>query len=301
MKVLALGDSVSLERLERAQTMKADSDVSDAEGRADDPTASPMVSVIIPCYNLGEYVEEAIDSVLSQTRQDFEIIVVNDGSTDPQTNAVLSDLLQPRTRVLATENRGVSAARNHAIARARGRYVSALDADDKLHPQFLEKTIGMLESDPSLAFVSTWAECFGIENWIWRQERCDFPKLLAECVVLTASPVRREALEAAGGYDGELFFEGNEDWDLWISLVEEGLRGAIIPEVLFYYRQRESSRRRICMQNEVKTRLQRNLLNKHRLSYERYLPEVSRLLERDDCRRLALDTWLRERDLEPRR
>ena len=260
-------------------------------------TDTPAVSVIVPCYNLGAYVTEAVDSVLAQTYPDFEIVVVNDGSTDAGTNAVLAALDRPRTTVLTTENRGLPAARNHAVQHARGRYVCALDADDRLRPQFLEKTIGVLERDPSVAFVSTWLECFGAERWIWRQERCDFPKLLAECVVLTAAPVRREALDAVGGYDGERFAEGDEDWDFWISLVERGFRGTIVPEVLFDYRQREDSMRRVAMQSEVRQRVWRNLLDKHRASYERFLPDVLLLME-DECGRLLLENWRLEREIE---
>ncbi len=201
----------------------------------------PKVSVIIPCFNLGQYLEEAVDSVFAQTFQDFEIIIVNDGSTDKATNDLLADFRRPRTKVIFSENRGLPAARNLAIENSGGQYISSLDADDKYHPQFLEKTIALLEEDPAVAFVSTWIEIFGTENWIWRQERCDFPKLLAECVVLTASPVRRVALDAVGGYDDSVYLYGHEDWDLWISLVEKGFTGTILPEVLFYYRRRPDS------------------------------------------------------------
>lgn len=259
----------------------------------------PAVSVIIPCYNLGRYVEEAIDSVLAQTFRDVEIVVVNDGSTDPHTNQVLAGLRRPRTTVLETENRGLPAARNHAIAHAGGRYICALDADDRLHPEFLAKTVAVLERDPTVAFASTWIQCFGTEEWIWRQERCDFPTLLAECVVLTASPVRRQALEAVGGYDSERYLYGSEDWDLWISLVERGFRGAIVPEVLFYYRQREGSMRRLGSAPETRMRVWRTLLDKHRASYERHLPDVLLRLE-EDCGRLLHDNARLELELETR-
>jgi len=258
---------------------------------------APRVSVIVPCFNLGRYVEEAVDSVLAQTYQDFEIIVVNDGSTDEYTNAILRGLRRPRTTVLTTPNRGLPAARNHAIAHARGRYICALDADDKLHPRFLEKTLGVLDRDPTVAFVSTWVECFGAESWTWRQERCDFPKLLAECVVLTASPVRREALNAVGGYDCDRYLYGCEDWDLWISLVERGFVGTIIPEILFYYRQRPDSMRRQSESSAVRTKVWMSLLTKHRDSYQQYLKEVL-LLKEQDCGHLLRANWQLQYELE---
>ena len=148
---------------------------------------------------------EALDSVYAQTRQDFEVVLVNDGSTDPATNEMIDGLNRPRLTVLSTENRGLAAARNLAARHASGRFLCALDADDKLHPEFFAKTLAVLESDASVAFVSTWVDCFGLENWTWKQDRCDLPKLLSECVVLTASPVRREAFEAVGGFDDRAY------------------------------------------------------------------------------------------------
>jgi MoaA/NifB/PqqE/SkfB family radical SAM enzyme/GT2 family glycosyltransferase len=261
--------------------------------------ASPKVSVIIPCFNLGQYIEETVDSVFAQSDQDLEIIIVNDGSTDEATNRLLAGFSRPRTRVLTTENRGLAAARNLAIAHARGRYICALDADDKLHPAFIEKTTAVLDADPSLAFVSTWLETFGDEQWVWRQDRCDFPALLAECVVLTAAPVRREAIDAVGGYDEHMAASGDEDWDLWISLVEKGFRGTIIPEVLFYYRRRAGSMSTLSMRGEQRLRLWTNLLEKHRASYERYLPEVLARKEAE-CGRLLLGNWVLEHEIETR-
>jgi glycosyltransferase involved in cell wall biosynthesis len=259
--------------------------------------SAPKVSVIVPCYNLGEFVTEAVDSVLAQTLQDFEIIVVNDGSTDAATNEVLSQLQRPHTRVLTTENRGLPAARNHAAEHAQGQYICALDADDKLHPEFLEKTIAVLDREPDVAFVSTWVQCFGFEDWVWRQDRCDFPKLLAECVVLTASPVRRSAFEAVGGYEAEAFLYGSEDWDLWIRLVGGGYRGVVLPEVLFYYRQREESMRRVAERGDVRLRVRNTLRDRHRALYERYLPDLL-LLKEDECGRILRDNWSVQHEIE---
>jgi glycosyltransferase involved in cell wall biosynthesis len=241
--------------------------------------AHPKVSVVIACYNLGRYLDEAVDSVLAQTLPDFEIIIVNDGSDDPETNRLLAGYRRPRTRVLThLENRGLPAARNVGIAHARGEYLCALDADDKLHPDFLRRAAAILDEDPSIAFVSSWLETFGDEEWVWTQYRCDLPALLGECTVNGPSLVRRSAMLAVGGYD-ERMREGDEDWDLWITLVERGYRGTILPEVLFYYRRRPDSLSRTCMEGETHLRLVRYLVDKHRESYQRHLLEV--LLSKD--------------------
>src|SRR5437763_11165815 len=97
----------------------------------------PKISVIVPCYNLGEFLAEAVDSVLAQTCQDFEIVVVDDGSTDGPTNEILATFARPKTRLLRAPHAGLGAARNLGIANSTGEYLCALDADDRLDPTFL--------------------------------------------------------------------------------------------------------------------------------------------------------------------
>jgi len=101
---------------------------------APDPALdAPHVSVIVTCYNLGRFLDEAVESVLSQTFQDLEIVVVDDGSTEPETRRLLADYRRPKTSVVHSENRGVSAAKNLGIAHTKGMYICALDADDLAH------------------------------------------------------------------------------------------------------------------------------------------------------------------------
>lgn len=114
----------------------------------------PAVSVIIPCYNQGAFIKEAVDSVLAQTFQDFEIIIVNDGSSDAKTNEFLSNFTAPKTTVLSlAENQGPSVARNVAIKAAKGKYILPLDADDKIAPTYLEKAFNVLEQNISVGIV----------------------------------------------------------------------------------------------------------------------------------------------------
>src|ERR1051325_3761742 len=115
-----------------------------------DPTPVPKVSVIITCYDLGRYLDEAVASVLAQTYQDFEIVIVDDGSTDPATQALLADYRRPKTRVIRPAHKGVMAARNLAIASATGEFLCALDADDRLRPTYFEKAIAKFDADPDL-------------------------------------------------------------------------------------------------------------------------------------------------------
>jgi len=241
---------------------------------------TPTVSIVIACYNLGQYLDEAVSSVLTQTFQDFEILIVDDGSTDAATQAVLAGYSRPKTRVIRAAHAGLAAARNLGISHAAGRYLCALDADDRLEPAFLEKMIRVLDNDELLTFSSCWLRTFGDEAWDWTPERCDLPTLLWENTVLTAALVRRDAVLAIGGYDTNMPEQGDEDWDLWLTLVERGHRGAILPEILFNYRRRAGSMSTVCWYGPGHLPLLRYRVAKHRATYERYRLDV--LLHQDD-------------------
>jgi glycosyltransferase involved in cell wall biosynthesis len=242
---------------------------------------TPKVSVIIPCYNLGQYLDEAVASVLAQTFQDFEILIVDDGSTEAATDTLLSGYSRPKTRVVRAEHAGLAAARNLGISLASGHYLCALDADDTLEPSFLERMTRVLDNDDSLTFSSCWLRTFGDELWEWKPEHCDLPTLLWEDTVLTAALVRREAVVAAGGYDTRMPDQGDEDWDLWLTLVERGHRGVIVPEFLFNYRRRAGSMSTVCWYGPAHLPLLRYRIAKHRATYDRYRLDV--LLHQDDA------------------
>jgi len=110
----------------------------------------PVISVIIPCYNQGEYIDNAVASVLDQTFQDFEIIIVNDGSTDEVTARKLNESIWPKTRIIHTVNKGLSAARNLGIRLANGEFIQLLDADDTISPAKFEKQTGLFSQDSNL-------------------------------------------------------------------------------------------------------------------------------------------------------
>jgi len=234
------------------------------------PTPAPCVSVVVPCHNLGVFLDEAVASVLAQTFDDVEIVVVDDGSTDPETCRLLETYRRPKTRVVRIEHRGLPGARNAGLAQTRGRYVCMLDADDVLEPEMLARSVAALDGDPSVAFVSHWLRAYGDETWEWRPVSCTLPALLDMNTVNGAALVRRAALEAIGGFD-ETFVDGCEDWDLWISLVERGYPGIILPEFLFRYRRRAGSMSRTMMQGDRHPRLYQRLAAKHAASYEAHL------------------------------
>ena len=239
---------------------------------------SRRVSIVVPCYNLGAYLHEALDSVRAQTFTDYDVVVVDDGSTDEQTISVLTEIEAAGTRVLRTANHGLSAARNAGIAATTGELVCCLDADDRLSPQWLERGVALLDADARLSFASHWLRTFGDEAWSWQPMRSDLAALLDVNTLNGAALIRRQAAIAVGGFD-ESMRDGCEDWEFWIRMTEAGHRGAIIPEFLYEYRRRPESMSRAMNRDETHLRLYAALIDRHRASYETHLTDL--LLRRE--------------------
>jgi hypothetical protein len=237
-------------------------------------TGGPRVAVVLTCYNLGRYLDEAVDSVLAQTFRDFELVIVDDGSDEPETVRLLESYARPRTRIVHSPNRGLSAARNLGIRETTGEYICALDADDILEPTYLEKSIRVLDEDPTVAFVSHWLRAFGDETWEWRPDRCDMVSLLDRNMVNSAALIRREVVSAVGGFD-ETLTRGFEDWAFWLEVVSRGYRGAIIPEVLFHYRRRPDSMSRRMMVDGTDREFLRWRLERYAADYRRHVVELT--------------------------
>jgi len=232
----------------------------------------PKVSVIIPCYNLGQYLDEAVDSVLAQTYQDFEIIIVNDGSTDEFTNNLLSSYGKSKTRVLTTENQGLPSARNNGILVSSGEYICCLDADDKYHPEFLKKTVNILDddSDNKVGFVTTWLDLFGQQSGILTTSDYNPFALAIANVVHVASLFRKECWEKANGYQTNL--SGYQDWNFWLSIVALGYEWACIHEPLMQYRVRQNSM--ISESNKSRSSLYLKIIENNIVFYNKNIKEI---------------------------
>ncbi|NTV48341.1 MAG: glycosyltransferase family 2 protein [Geobacteraceae bacterium] len=201
----------------------------------------PKVSVVIPCYNHGAFLMETLDSLQAQTCTDYEVIVVNDGSTDASTIAVLQSLKSEKIRVFHTTNQGVSAARNRGIEEAQGDYILPLDADDKIGPDYLMRSVDVLESRPDVAIVYGERVLFGEREGMDPLPDYNAKALLIDNCIYPAALFRKTDWKMVGGYSEKMTY-GWEDWDFWISLSELNKQVVKIPEIFFYYRVRSSSR-----------------------------------------------------------
>src|SRR4051812_29687900 len=156
----------------------------------------PLISVIIPCYNHGCYLPEAVASVVAQTFGDWELILVDDGSSDDSA-AVAEQLIarypHSHMRLLRQGNQGLSASRNNGIHIARGSYILPLDADDRIEPDMLAATLAVLECRPEVGFVYTDVQMFGEENRIWSGGAYSLDKLRFDCPLVPITLFRRRA------------------------------------------------------------------------------------------------------------
>lgn len=201
------------------------------------------VSIIIPCHNDGAYLRESLASAFAQTARDVEIIVVDDGSTDPDTVRLIEEL-QADTRLLVIrceQCRGPAAARNLAIRHSSGNYILPLDADDRILPTYVEKARALLEGDPHLQIVYCRASWFGLARGEWKLPPFSGEQLVIESVIFATALFRRSTWEAVKGYS-ENMVDGMEDYDLWVKILARGGSVCRIDEILFNYRVKPKSR-----------------------------------------------------------
>lgn len=207
---------------------------------------SPKVSVILPTYNAATHLGKAINSVLGQTFEDFELIIVNDGSTD-NTLDVLGQYSDTRIIVLTQENLGLPRALNNGIAAARGTYLARQDADDISLPQRLEKQVNFLDKHPDYAMVGGWTQIITPDGPTQRQHthpasngQLQIQLLMNNQFVHSAVMLRASCLDTTGRYSEDPEHFPPEDYDLWLKIAQHFLV-ANMPEVLLQYLELPSS------------------------------------------------------------
>jgi len=200
------------------------------------------VSIIIPCFNHGQYIQDAIESTKQIENIDYEVIIVNDGSTDPLTLRKLKELEDIGYTVISHENSGPAFSRNAGIRNSTGRYILPLDADNKLKPEYIYKGIRIL--DKGMFDIVYANPIFFGEDTPSRKFRVrpfNGDDLFIDNYIDTCALFKREVWEVTGGYDSDNRFKGHEDWEFWVHAFVKGFRFYHLDEALYYYRIVENS------------------------------------------------------------
>lgn len=197
------------------------------------------VSVIVPFYNQDDYIKDTIYSLYNQDYDNFEIIIVNDGSTSIFSEQILSEF-SDRCLILNKENGGLSSARNYGIRHADGEYIICLDSDDIVEPNFISALVLNLESDDNFVISYSNGFFFDERNGPWFLLKPDLKDIIQKNSIYCSALFRKKQWEDVGGYNEQLK-RGWEDWDFWISILSQG--GAVVKtsKALFKYRIRNQS------------------------------------------------------------
>lgn len=241
-----------------------------------------QVSVIMPCYNDGRYIEESIRSVNAQTYKPIELIVIDDGSDDMHTIRVLKNLNEGGIcRVLRTEHVGVAQARNHGIVNAEGEYILPLDADDLIDSSYIEKAVHILQDRSEVGVVYCQADKFGKERGVWKLPPYSFEQMLKGNIVFITALFYKADWEAVGGFNSNMTV-GLEDYDFWISILDMGREIYQIPETLFHYRIKGKSRSTELKDDVEHLRMMyAQIYENHREFYQRHHEEYVKALRNE--------------------
>jgi glycosyltransferase involved in cell wall biosynthesis len=225
------------------------------------------ISVVIPCFNHGEFLAEAVTSVTNTKRQDVELIIVDDGSTDQRTRKEVDVFVDQGIKVVRQENRGLAAARNAGILVSEGKYILPLDADNRVRLGYIEHGIRILDGNPEVGVVYGDAEYIGMRSGRWRVGSFKRDQLLKWNYIDACAVYRRTVWEQNHGYDDTMPIQGLEDWDFWLGALENGWQFVYLPEILFDYR--VSAHSMITRTHGFEVQIENFIAKKHGLLYRR--------------------------------
>lgn len=214
---------------------------SDTYKYANTSSERPFISVLLPVYNGADYLEEAIESILNQTYKNFEIIIINDGSTDDSVS-IVKQFNDTRVRYYEQENHGLAYTLNRAIKLSRGKYLARQDQDDISLPERFEKQIAFMEAHPKVGMIGTWASILENKNLPKRSHKHSSSSLILKFELLFNNPfvhssilIRKQALDEVGAYSTDTSRQPPEDYELW-SRIARKFEISNIPEILHIYR-----------------------------------------------------------------
>lgn len=224
----------------------------------------PLISIIVPCYNQAQYLDECLQSVLNQTYQNWECILVNDGSLD-NTDEIAQKWLEKESRFtyLNTKNRGLSSARNAGIEIAKGEWILPLDADDKIGNRYLELANKVFDKGYKIIYCN--AQKFGLSNEKWDLPTYSRKTLAIKNIIFCTAFFKKEDWIKVNGFDTNLKY-GWEDWEFWIAILKDGGEVYKLNETEFYYRIKEMS-----MITEMSDKNSEKIKFSHHIIYKKHL------------------------------
>lgn len=231
-----------------------------------------LVTVVIPCFNQVQYLDQTVQSVLASNYTQIEIIIVNDGSTDGSLELAKNlRKTHPGIQVLDQKNSGVATARNHGIALAKGEFILPLDGDDLISENYISEAVQVLNSNPEVKVVYCKAVKFNTEGRKpWNLKPFSRSQLAKDNIIFVAALFRKKDWEAVGGFSEDMKM-GREDWEFWIKMLKNGGEVVQLPFVGFQYRLTPSSKRKKTGTNQKKRERIVYLNAKHSDFFEREL------------------------------
>ena len=238
-----------------------------------------MLSIVVPYYNMGQYIDETIEAIRGTVYPEKEILIINDGSTEPSSIQKLAPYRNMKgIQVIDIENKGLAHARNYGATQAKGEFLAFLDADDKVSKDYYTKSIAILNQYKNIYFVGCWVQYFDGSRTVWPTFTPEPPLILFHNLVNSSALVyKRQAFLQAGLNDSNMTFQGLEDYESVISLIAAGRNGVVLPEVHFEYRVRGDSMIRD-ISKAKKLYLLQYISNKHKSFYATFAPELYNLL-----------------------
>ncbi|MFD2659288.1 glycosyltransferase [Paenibacillus thailandensis] len=237
-----------------------------------------LLSIVIPYYNLGEYLAETIQSALATNYTPIEIVIVNDGTNDDNSIKVLDQYRNhSKIRIIDIQNRGLANARNVGAINSKGEYIAFLDADDLIEPEFYPKAINILNQYKNVSYVYSWLKYFGNSHDVWPTFNTEFPYFLASNMLAAFVVVRKSDFINYG--QNKIAMEyGMEDYEGWVAMASNGCIGVSIPEPLVHYRVRSNSMSRQ-FNRDVIIYLRQRLSEFNSSLYQKYGLELFNLID----------------------